>query len=388
MSTGAPPLQGLRVIDFTRILAGPMCSMILSDLGAETIKIERAGVGDDTRSWGPPYRGDESTYYLSVNRGKKSVELDLRDPAGLAAAKRLIASADIVIENFRDGVMARLGLDYDSLREEHPRLIYCSIPAYATEGAGKPGYDLLMQAATGLMSVTGINTPTKVGVAILDVVTGLYAALGVVSAVHARGEDGLGQRVVVGLFDASVAALVNHSAAFLLADVVPELAGNAHPSIVPYQMFDAADAAFVLAGGNDKLFQQVAAVVERDDLLDDERFATNAGRVAHREELVAILQNHFGRRPAAEWVARLERAGVPASQVRTLQEVFASPEGTSTLVDVPDALGGVLRYVRNPMRFSRTPITEPSPPPPRLGQHTDDVLSELARTHKPEQEAS
>ena len=388
MNADAPPLHGLRVVDFTRILAGPMCSMILSDLGAEVIKVERVSAGDDTRSWGPPYHEDDATYYLSVNRGKKSVELDLRDPAGLAAAKRLIAGADIVIENFRDGVMARLGLDYESLCQEHPELVYCSIPAYATEGAGKPGYDLLMQAATGLMSVTGIDTPTKVGVAILDVVTGLYAALGIVSAVHERAGSGLGQRVVVGLFDASVAALVNQSAAYLLAGVVPQLAGNAHPSIVPYQTFRAADAAFVLAGGNDKLFQRVALVIEREDLLEDERFATNAGRVAHREELVAVLQCHFEQRPAAEWIARFEEAGVPASQVRTLQEVFASPEGKATLVDVPDDRGGALRYVRNPVRFSRTPITEPSAPPPRLGQHTDEVIAELAETPRPEEEAS
>ena len=388
MNSDAPPLEGLRVIDFTRILAGPMCSMILSDLGAEVIKIERVDAGDDTRSWGPPYHEGDATYFLSVNRGKKSVELDLRDPGGLAAAKRLIAGADIVIENFRDGVMARLGLDYDSLSQEHPELVYCSIPAYAAEGTGKPGYDLLMQAATGLMSVTGIDTPTKVGVAILDVVTGLYAALGVISAVHARGASGRGQRVVVGLFDASVAALVNQSAAYLLAGVVPQLAGNEHPSIVPYQLFRAADAAFVLAGGNDKLFQQVAHVVGREDLLDEERFASNAARVAHRDELVRLLQRHFEQRPAAEWIARFEEAGVPASQVRTLQEVFASPEGKATLIDVPDARGGALRYVRNPVRFSRTPIREPSTPPPRLGQHTAEVLADLAERAAPEQEAS
>jgi crotonobetainyl-CoA:carnitine CoA-transferase CaiB-like acyl-CoA transferase len=368
-----------------------MCSMMLADLGAEVIKVERVGAGDDTRSWGPPYHEGDATYFLSVNRGKKSVELDLRDPAGLAAAKRLVAGADIVIENFRDGVMARLGLDYDSLSQEHPELVYCSIPAYAAEGTGKPGYDLLMQAATGLMSVTGIDTPTKVGVAILDVVTGLYAALGVISAVHARGASGRGQRVVVGLFDASVAALVNQSAAYLLAGVVPQLAGNEHPSIVPYQLFRAADAAFVLAGGNDKLFRQVAHVVGREDLLDEERFASNAARVAHRDELVRLLQGHFEQRPASEWIARFEEAGVPASQVRTLQEVFASPEGKATLIDVPDARGGALRYVRNPVRFSRTPIREPSTPPPRLGQHTAEVLADLgdlAERTAPEQEAS
>jgi len=370
------PLSGVTVVDFTRILAGPMCTMLLSDLGAEVIKIERPDTGDDTRSWGPPSLGADATYYLGVNRGKKSVALDLRDTDDLATARALIDRADVVIENFRDGVMAKFGLDYDSLRHDRPELVYCSIPAYAEGGEGKPGYDLLMQASTGMMSVTGVSEPTKVGVAILDVVTGLYAALGVVSALSERRASGEGQRVVVGLFEASVSALANQAAGYLLAGLLPGLSGNEHPSIVPYQLFTASDTAFVVAAGNDKLYQSVTEVVGRPDLAADDRFVTNSGRVAHREELVGQLQAEFDRRTAEEWVDALEDAGVPAACVRTLDQVFMSPEGQATVMEIADERRGPLRYVRNPIMFSATP-TRSSEPPPDLGQDTESILARL-----------
>ena len=254
-SSTAPPLDGLVVVDLTRVLAGPLCTMVLADMGATVIKVERPGTGDDTRQWAPPAVAGESTYFLSVNRDKRSVTLDLATPQGRDAAAELMAGADVVVENFRSGVMDRLGLGYDVVAADNPGVVYCSIPAFAGSASPKPGYDLLMQALTGLMSLTGTEGPTKAGVALLDVITGLYACNGILAALQARERDGMGQRVTVGLYEASLAALVNQSAAYLMAGQVSGPAGNAHPSIVPYQAFQAQDRAFVLAAGNDKLFR-------------------------------------------------------------------------------------------------------------------------------------
>lgn len=358
-----PPLDGLTVLDFTRILAGPLATMALADLGADVLKIERPGTGDDTRTWGPPFVGADATYFLGVNRGKRSLMLDLTDPDDHAHALRLAASADVVVENFRAGVMDRLGLGFDALQATNPRLVYCSIPAYAS-GAPRPGYDLLMQAATGLMSVTGQASPVKVGVAVLDVVTGLWASTGILAALAARERTGLGQQVTVGLYEASLTALANQAAGYLLGGVVPGLAGNAHPSIVPYQMFCGSDTAFVLAAGNDKLFRATAVLAGLPELAQDPRLASNAGRVAHRQELVDALQAAFATAPAAVWVQRCDDAGVPASLVRTLDEVFAAPESADSLLTVPDPERGTLRFVRSPLRLSGTPVREPGLPPP------------------------
>jgi crotonobetainyl-CoA:carnitine CoA-transferase CaiB-like acyl-CoA transferase len=371
-----PPLAGLVVLDFTRILAGPLCSMVLSDLGARVIKVERPDTGDDTRAWGPPFVGDDAAYYLALNRGKQSLTLDLSDPGDLTIARDLAASADVVVENFRSGVMGRFGLDYESLAASNPRLVYCSIPAFASTDSAKPGYDLLMQAACGLMSITGTHEPVKTGVAILDVVTGLYAATGVLAALAARATTGEGQHVKVGLFEASVAAMANQAANYLMGGIVPDLAGNAHPSIVPYQAFRGSDAQFVLAAGNDKLFRLTAELAGLPALARDERFASNAGRVAHRDEVVSALQAEFQSRPAAYWVSRCDDFGVPASLVRTLDQVFASTEGAATVHEVADPARGPLRYVKTPISMSRTPLREPSPAP-LLGQHRADVLAAL-----------
>ena len=374
------PLEGVVVLDFTRILAGPLATMLLSDLGADVVKVERPGTGDDTRGWGPPFRGDDAAYFLSVNRGKRSVVLDLADPAGRSEALRLAATADVVVENFRSGVMARLGLDYAALRAVNPRLVYCSVPAFANVDTGKPGYDLLMQAACGLMSVTGEERPVKAGVAVLDVVTGLFASNGILAALAARERTGRGQQVTVGLFEASLAALVNQGASHLIGGTVPGLAGNAHPSIVPYQMFESRDLPFVLAAGNDKLFRATALLAGRPELADDPRFATNAGRVAARDVLVPALQEVFRTEPAEHWVGLCDRHGVPASVVRTLDQVFTAPEAAGSTFTIDDPVRGPLRYVRPPLTLSDTPLRADPAPPPLLGEHDDELLGSAAHS--------
>ena len=368
------PLDGVVVLDFTRILAGPYATMLLSDLGADVVKVERPGTGDDTRGWGPPFRGDDATYFLSVNRGKRSVVLDLTDPRDRAEAVRLAATADVVVENFRSGVMARFGLDFASLSEANPRLVYCSVPAYATVDEGKPGYDLLMQAAVGLMSVTGQDSPVKVGLALFDVITGLWASNGVLAALTARERTGRGQQVTVGLYEASLASMVNMAAGYLLAGVVPGLTGNAHPSIVPYQSFSSSDVDFVLAAGNDKLFRATAELAGLPHLAMDARFVTNADRVRHRAELIGLLQEAFRRESAAHWVRLCEAHGVPASVVRSLDQVFAAPEAAGSTMTVPDAVRGDLTYVRPPLQLSDTPLRRVQLAPPTLGEHDGELL--------------
>ncbi|MGE0216930.1 CaiB/BaiF CoA transferase family protein [Mycolicibacterium sp.] len=380
MTDPRPPLDGLVIVDFTRVLAGPLCTMLLSDLGAEVIKVERPGVGDDTRQWDPPSVGGDATYFLSVNRDKKSVALDLSTPHGREIATALMANADVVVENFRSGVMDRLGLGYDDVAALNPQVVYCSIPAFAGSSSPKPGYDLLMQAQSGLMSLTGTEVPTKAGVALLDVITGLYAITGILAALQARHRDGVGQQVTVGLYEASLAALVNQSAAYLMAGQTAGLAGNAHPSIVPYQVFSARDRSFVLAAGNDKLFRDTVEVLGRPELADDPRFSTNNVRVQHRELIVGILSDLFKAGDAEHWVRELDARGVPASLVRSLDEVFAAPESQGALVTVPDDVRGPLGYVRTPIRLSRTALRTPAQPPPHLGQHTDEILAFAERT--------
>ncbi len=372
------PLDGVTVLDFTRILAGPLATMTLSDLGADVLKVERPGSGDDTRSWGPPFVGEDATYYLGVNRGKRSVVLDLTDPADRARARQLVAGADVVVENFRAGVMARFGLDYAALQDEHPRLVYCSIPAYASDQDGRPGYDLLMQAAAGLMSVTGEGSPVKVGVAVLDVVTGLWASNGILAALAARERTGRGQQVTVGLYEASLSVLVNQGAGYLMGGVVPGPAGNAHPSIVPYQAFRSRDEMFVLAAGNDKLFRATAVLAGLPELAQDPRFVGNTDRVAHREILVGLLQEQFLTDSAAAWVARCDAHGVPASLVRTLDQVFAAPESAASLLTVADPARGPLRFVRPPLQLSDTPLRSEHLPPPLLGEHQDLLAGDAA----------
>jgi len=374
-----PPLSGVRVVDFSRVLAGPLATMILADLGADVVKIERPETGDDTRHWGPPFVGEDAAYFLSLNRNKRSVVLDLSTAEGAAAARRLANRADVVVENFRPGLMASFGLDHATLAATNPRLVYCSLIAFSEEGerASRPGYDIIVQALSGLMSFTGHpgGEPTKVGVALLDVIAGLYAANGIQAALLGRQRTGRGQTVTVSLFEASVAALVNQAANYLLGGVVPGPMGNEHPNIVPYQLFESADRPFIVAAGNDKLFRQTCGVIGRPELADDPRFATNDARVRNRSQLIPLLHDAFRTRPADQWLRALEAAGVPCAPIRRLDEVFASPEGAAIVQDVHDPARGELRLVANPIRLSGElqPVRRP---PPILGGNTDEVLTE------------
>jgi crotonobetainyl-CoA:carnitine CoA-transferase CaiB-like acyl-CoA transferase len=374
------PLAGIRVADFSRVLAGPLATMLLADLGADVIKVERPGTGDDTRGWGPPFVGKDAAYFLALNRNKRSVVLDLATDEGVSAAHKLAISSDVLVENFRPGLMARFGLDHGSLVRTHPKIVYCSLTAFGEEGeaATRPGYDIIVQALSGLMSFTGHpgGEPTKVGVALLDVICGLYAANAIQAALLGREATGVGGRVSVSLFDASVAALVNQAANFLLGGVVPRPMGNAHPNIVPYQLFDSADRPFILAAGNDRLFARTCEVIGLPLLAQDARFATNGSRVRNREELLPLLQEAFSRRSAVEWLASLEEASVPCAPVRRVDEVFGSPEGTAMVQEVDDPIRGLLRLVADPIRLSGT-LAEVRSPPPRLGEHTEEVLREL-----------
>jgi crotonobetainyl-CoA:carnitine CoA-transferase CaiB-like acyl-CoA transferase len=353
------------------VLAGPFATMTLGDFGAEVTKVERPGSGDDTRSWGPPYDATgEATYYQAVNRNKTSLVLDLGDQADLAEARRLALAADVVVENFRPGVMDKLGLDYATLAAETPGLIYCSITGFGGSGPGAelPGYDLLAQALGGLMSVTGEadGEPLKVGVALVDVIAGLFATVGILTALEHRRESGEGQLVEVDLISALLAALVNQSSAFTQAGVVPRRLGNRHPSIAPYELVKTGEGELVLAIGNDRQFQELCAVLGRAELAEEERFATNPARVAHREELRGQLEEALAARPAATWAELLSARRVPAGVVNDIGAAFefAAALGLEPIVEIPREDGQPVRLPRNPIRLSKTPPSYRQPPPP------------------------
>jgi crotonobetainyl-CoA:carnitine CoA-transferase CaiB-like acyl-CoA transferase len=369
------PLSGVLIADFSRVLAAPYATMLLADLGAEVIKVERPGTGDDTRAWGPPHVDGEAVYYRSVNRNKRSVVLDLGDPAGLAAARELALRADVLIENFRPGLMARYGLDHDKLRAANPGLVYCSISGFGSgAGAALPGYDLLVQAVGGLMSVTGPapGEPTKVGVALVDVLTGLHAGIGILAALRHRDATGEGQLIEVDLLSTLLSSMVNQSANHVLAGLTPGIMGNRHPSIAPYEVYPAADRPLVLAVGNDRQFATLAEALGAPELAADPRFRTNADRVAHVEELAALLGAQLATRTADEWFGVLTPLGVPCGPVNNLAEAFALADRLGL---EPREPGG---SVRNPIRLSATP-PEYRLPPPALGEHTAEVLDWLAK---------
>jgi crotonobetainyl-CoA:carnitine CoA-transferase CaiB-like acyl-CoA transferase len=351
----------LRVLDLSRVLAGPYCTMLLADLGADVVKIERPGTGDDTRAWGPPYVDGEAAYFLSVNRGKRSVALDLARPEGKEVVQRLAREADVVVENFRPGTAERLGVGYDRLAAERLELVYCSITGFGDE---RPGYDFVVQAESGLMAITGEagGEPVKVGVAVVDVLAGYAAATAILGARLAGG----GRRLEISLLDVALSALVNVAQSALATGVEPERRGNAHASIVPYQTFAASDAAVAVAGGNDRLYRRLCEALGHPELADDERFRTNPARVEHREQLVGELAALFATGTADEWVARLVEAGVPAGKVRGVLEAL-SARGTET-VEHPAI--GRLPLVPSPLGFAGRP-------PPLLGEHTHEVLLEL-----------
>jgi crotonobetainyl-CoA:carnitine CoA-transferase CaiB-like acyl-CoA transferase len=367
--TARLPLRGIRVLDLSRVLAGPLATQTLGDLGAEVLKVERPGEGDDTRHWGPPFAGPDAAYFLSLNRNKRSVALDLKEPEGADEVRRLSADADVLIENFRPALLGSLGLGLDDLRAANPGLVTCSLTAFgpeAPEAASRPGYDIIVQALCGLMSITGDpdGEPTKAGVALLDVVTGLHAAVGILAALQERTTTGRGRHVEVALFDASVAAMVNQVANTLIGGVVPGPLGTAHPNIVPYQVFHASDRPFVLASGNDRLFRRTCEVIGRPELAEDDRYATNPARVANRDELVGLLAGVFATRTAGAWLDALGSASVPCSPIRTMDGVVASPEGAPLVETVADpAHGGELRLIANPLRFDGERLPTRLPPP-------------------------
>jgi len=366
----ASALEDLRIVDFSRVLAGPLATMVLADLGAEVIKVERPGSGDDTRGWGPPY--DETgmaTYFEAINRNKRSVALDLRSAPGRERARELAGTADVVVENFRPGVMERFGLDYEQLRAHSPALIYCSITAFGTgAGAQLPGYDLLIQALGGLMSITGApeGEPQKVGVALVDVVCGLFASTAILAALRHRERTGEGQRVQLELLTCMLAALVNRGSAFTLAGEVGERLGNAHPSIAPYELLATADVAIVVAVGTDAQFAALVEVLGCAELAAQAAYSTNAARVGGRERLRAELEARLRERPAAHWVSALAAAGVPAGPVNDIAAAFALAErlGLDPTVEIPRADGSSALLTRSPIGLSATPPRYRSAPPP------------------------
>jgi glutaryl-CoA transferase len=385
------PLQDIRVLDLTRTLAGPWATQNLADLGAEVIKVERPKVGDETRTWGPPWLRDregretrESAYFLSTNRGKKSVTIDLAEPAGRKLVLDLAAHSDVLAENFKAGDLARFGLAYEDVRRVRPGIIYCSVTGFGPTGpyASRPAYDLVLQGMGGLMSITGERDdlpgggPQRVGIAVTDVVTGMYAGLAITAALAHRARTGEGQHIDLALFDSIVAFNSNQILGYWCSGRVPVRHGNAHPNIVPYEVFAAADRAMILAVGNDGQFAAFCRVAGREDLIADPRFRTNPDRVRNRETLVPIVAGIVRSRPGAEWVSALSEAGVPCGLVNDMRQVFDDPQAVhrGLKVEIPHPAGVPCPSVASPMRFSATPVAYGAPPP-MLGQHTREVLT-------------
>jgi crotonobetainyl-CoA:carnitine CoA-transferase CaiB-like acyl-CoA transferase len=370
------PLSGITILDLTRVLSGPYCTMLLADMGARVIKIEQPRSGDDTRHWGPPFLGSESAYFLSINRNKESVTLDFKQPEGRAILDRLIAKSDVVVENFRPGTLGRIGLDYESLAPQHPRLIYCSVSGFGQTGPRRTeaGYDAVLQAEGGLMSITGSPDmpPVRVGVAIADVATGMFAAQGISMALHARERTGRGQLVDVSMLDTVAALLTYQAGIYFATDVPPVRLGNRHPTIVPYETFAASDGEFVLAVGNDDQWRRFCEVAAIDA---DERFATNRGRVSGYAELRPLVAERLRLRPRSHWIEKLTAAGVPCGSVRDLREVFSDPQlvARDMIVPMQHAIAGDIRVLGSPIKLSDTPAVLGATPP-TLGQHTDSVL--------------
>ncbi len=393
MQSSTGPLSHVRVLDLSRILAAPWASQTLADLGADVIKVERPGVGDDTRAWGPPFLKDgegkdtrEAGYYLAVNRGKRSITVSLDQPEGQRIVRELAKRADIVLENYKYGTLARYGLDAESLRAINPRLIYCSVTGFGQTGPRRdqPAYDFLIQAMGGLMSVTGERDgrpgggPQKVGVPIVDLMTGMYTAVAVLAALARRNETGQGDHIDIGMFDVQIATLANQAMNYLVSGKAPKRNGNAHPNIQPQDVYACADGDMILVVGNDGQFAKLCQALGHAEWASDERFAANAGRVRNIDALSALLRDAFGALPRADVLARLDAAGVPSGAINTVPEVFEDPQAIArgVLSHVPHPSGGTAPQVASPMRFADAPI-KPLAAPPLLGQHTTDILTEL-----------
>jgi crotonobetainyl-CoA:carnitine CoA-transferase CaiB-like acyl-CoA transferase len=375
-------LGGLLVADFSRVLAGPLATMLLGDLGADVVKVERPGTGDDTRAWGPPYVDGESAYYLAINRNKRSITLDLETPDGRLAARRLVEKADVVVENFKPGTMRRLGLSYEEAFAVNAAVVYCSVSGFGSRGKGASllGYDFIVQALGGLMHITGPEDgePTKVGVAVVDVLTGLFAANAILAALVSRSKTGVGQKVEVDLMSCLLAGLVNQASTYLTAGEMPKAIGNRHPAISPYEMFTAADRPLVVAVGNNGQFAALAEVLEMGWLAADERFATNAARVANRRQLSELIGRRLREEPAVWWTERLEAARVPSGLVNDIAEAFALAKrlGLDPVVQVGGPGRDKVAQVADPMRLGSTPVSYRRRPP-RLGEHTEEVLRQI-----------
>lgn len=393
-------LSHVRVLDLSRVLAGPWAGQILADLGAEVVKVERPKVGDDTRHWGPPFlqnsQGEntsEAAYYLSANRNKQSVTIDFTQPRGQQLVRELVAKSDIVIENFKVGGLAAYGLDYASLKALNPKLIYCSITGFGQTGpyANRAGYDFMIQGLGGLMSLTGRPDaeagagPVKVGVALTDILTGLYSTSAILAALASRGETGRGQYIDMALLDVQVACLANQAMNFLATGQAPKRMGNAHPNIVPYQDFPTADGDFILTVGNDGQFRKFCQVAGHAEWADDPRFSSNQARVAHRAALIPLIRQATVFKTTAQWVLELEQAGVPCGPINDVQQVFADPQviARGLRIELPHALAGVVPQVASPIRLSETPV-EYRNAPPLLGEHTEQILRDWLALDMPE----
>lgn len=387
------PLEGVRVLDLSRVLAGPWATQVLADFGADVIKVERPGSGDDTRAWGPPFVDDadgsptgESAYYLGANRGKRSVAIDFTSADGQRLIRELARHCDVLVENYKVGGLARYGLDHASLKAVNPKLVYCSITGFGQSGpyAQRAGYDAAIQAIGGLMSITGEpegspgGVPQKVGVAATDLMTGMYAVAAILAALRHAERSGEGQHIDLALLDTQVAWLANQAMNYLVGGMVPQRQGSAHPNIVPYQVLPAADGYFMLAVGNDGQFARLCSVIGDPELAADPRFATNAARVAHRAELIDHLERRLASRPAAEWLDELEQATVPCAPVNSIDQVFQDPQvqARGLRIDLPHPSAGHVPGVANPVRFSATPVSYGAAAP-QLGQHTHEVLREV-----------
>jgi crotonobetainyl-CoA:carnitine CoA-transferase CaiB-like acyl-CoA transferase len=377
-------LSGLVVADFSRVLAGPLATMMLGDLGATVIKVEEPEHGDDTRAWGPPYVDGESTYFLSINRNKRSIALDLRTEEGSATARKLAGRADVVVENFRAGRLAQFGLDYDSVRQSNPGVVYCSISGFGSgPGSTLAGYDFIAQAVGGLMSITGPHDgpPTKVGVAVVDVLTGLHACIGIMAALASRRETGKGQRVEVNLLSSLIASLINQGSAFANTGLVPQAMGNRHPSVVPYETFQTADGVIALAVGNDTQFRNLCALLGLTALADDERFRVNAARVQNRTALIETLEDALASDTATSWAARMNDAGVPCGPINDIAAAFdlAASLALNPVTMMQNQAGAAIAQLSNPIRLSETPAHY-TLPPPVLGADGGTVLEWLNQT--------
>ncbi len=391
--TRPPALTGIRVLDLSRILAGPWCTQNLADLGADVIKIERPRVGDDTRAWGPPFLKDgdgrdteESAYYLSANRNKRSVEADMATPQGAALIRELAAASDILVENFKVGGLAKYGLDYDSLKQINPRLIYCSVTGFGQDGpyAQHPGYDFMIQGLGGLMSITGERDdlpgggPQKAGVAVTDIITGMYATVAILAALQERHNSGLGQHLDIALLDSHVAMLANQNSNYFNSGVAPQRAGNAHQNVVPYQVFAASDGHLIVATGNESQYRAYCRAIGAPELGDDPRFATNRMRLANRELLVGLLTEIMRQGRRDDWIAKLEAVGVPCGPINDIAQAQAHPQAQARQLrrDLPHPAGGVAAVTASPLRLSASPV-EYRRAPPLIGEHTEEVLREV-----------